>query len=115
MAQKLQKEFPHSFSAVGIFNLLQSASLISQAEWVITGDTGLMHMAAAFNRKIISLWGNTIPEFGMAPYQPNSENRILEVKDLPCRPCSKLGYHACPAGHFKCMQHIDTAFVADLK
>lgn len=114
VAQKLLNEFPNLYSAVGNYNLLQSASLISQAEWVVTGDTGLMHMAAAFNKKIISLWGNTIPEFGMSPYLPNSENRILEIKELPCRPCSKLGYHACPAGHFKCMQLIDTSFASDL-
>lgn len=113
-AEKLRREFPKCYDAVGKLSLMQSASLISQAEWVITGDTGLMHMASAFDRKIISVWGNTIPEFGMSPYKPQPDNIVLEVKDLPCRPCSKLGYHSCPAGHFRCMNDIDLSSVKQL-
>ena len=95
-------------------NLNQSASIVKQANVVISHDTGLMHIAAAFRKKIISVWGNTIPEFGMYPYYPTSENEgifknnIVEVKGLSCRPCSKIGYDKCPKGHFKCMQMIDT-------
>ena len=95
------------FSACGKFNINQSASIIEQADKVITGDTGLMHIAAAFKKDIYSLWGNTIPTFGMYPYLPGKNSKILEVKTLSCRPCSKLGYNKCPKGHFKCMQDID--------
>lgn len=90
----------------GKLNLNQSASVIQQATKVITSDTGLMHIAAAFKKDIISLWGNTIPEFGMGPYLAGKNSQILEVKDLSCRPCSKLGYKKCPKGHFKCMNEI---------
>lgn len=114
IADTLQKEFPSLINACGKFSINQSASLIQQAEWVITSDTGLMHIASAFNKKIISAWGNTIPEFGMGPYLPNPENRIMEVKGLSCRPCSKLGYSKCPKGHFKCMNELDYSFVKDL-
>ena len=91
----------------GKLNLNQSASIIQQANKVITSDTGLMHIAAAFKKDIISLWGNTIPEFGMGPYLAGKNSQILEVKNLSCRPCSKLGYKKCPKGHFKCMNDID--------
>lgn len=92
--------------ACGRCNLNQSASLVRQARRVITHDTGLMHIAAAFRKEIVSVWGNTIPEFGMYPYYPEGldKNTSLEVKGLPCRPCSKIGYAACPRGHFRCMQ-----------
>lgn len=90
----------------GKLNLNQSASIIQQANKVITSDTGLMHIAAAFKKDIISLWGNTIPEFGMGPYLAGKNSQILEVQDLSCRPCSKLGYKKCPKGHFKCMNDI---------
>lgn len=113
-ANELRKHFPHLINGSGLFSINQSASVVSQAEWVITGDTGLMHIAAAFNIKIISVWGNTIPRFGMSPYKPQPENMILEVKGLSCRPCSKLGYRRCPRGHFRCMQDIDFEFVRDL-
>jgi ADP-heptose:LPS heptosyltransferase len=107
IANQLHINFPTIINACGRFSINQSASIISQAEWVITSDTGLMHIASAFHKKIISIWGNTIPEFGMSPYLPNTENKILEVKNLSCRPCSKLGYNKCPKGHFKCMNEIN--------
>lgn len=91
----------------GKLNLNQSASIIQQANKVITSDTGLMHIAAAYKKDIISLWGNTIPEFGMGPYLAGKNSQLLEVKNLSCRPCSKLGYKKCPKGHFKCMNDID--------
>jgi ADP-heptose:LPS heptosyltransferase len=100
--------FPQTtFNSCGEFNLNQSASVIKQSEKVITSDTGLMHIASAYKKEIISLWGNTIPEFGMYPYLPGSKSRILEVKNLSCRPCSKLGHKKCPKGHFKCMNDIE--------
>lgn len=93
----------------GKYSVNQSASIIQQADYVITHDTGMMHIAAALNKKIISVWGNTVPEFGMYPYLPqNPDNfKIVEVKGLNCRPCSKIGYKKCPKGHFKCMNDID--------
>ena len=97
------------FNACGKFNINQSASLVEIADKIITNDTGLMHIAAAFRKEIISLWGNTIPEFGMYPYMPGGESKslILEVKKLSCRPCSKLGYKSCPKSHFDCMNRIN--------
>jgi ADP-heptose:LPS heptosyltransferase len=109
MGEKIKKEVgDRIYNSCGKFNLNQSASLVRQADRIITNDTGLMHIAAAFKKEIISLWGNTIPEFGMFPYMPGNESRshIFEVKGLSCRPCSKLGYQKCPKGHFKCMRDI---------
>jgi ADP-heptose:LPS heptosyltransferase len=98
------------YNACGIYSLNQSASIVKQAKQVITNDTGLMHVAAAFNKPVISIWGNTVPAFGMAPYFPEgleNNSKIIEVKNLHCRPCSKLGFEKCPKEHFKCMNLID--------
>lgn len=95
----------HVINTCGELRLHQSASVVQQAWKVISHDTGLMHIAAAFHKDIISIWGNTIPEFGMYPYygdQPD-RNTTREVQGLSCRPCSKIGYQACPKGHFQCM------------
>ncbi|MCF8461932.1 MAG: glycosyltransferase family 9 protein [Flavobacteriales bacterium] len=95
-------------SACGTHSLAESAWLVKHAEVVFTHDTGMMHIAAAFNKKIISVWGNTIPEFGMYPYLAESkQSYISEVNGLDCRPCSKIGFDACPKGHFKCMNEQD--------
>jgi ADP-heptose:LPS heptosyltransferase len=73
-----------------------------------------MHIAAALRKPIVSIWGNTIPEFGMYPYFPMNSARsvISEVKDLHCRPCSKLGFKKCPKQHFKCMMLQDEVFIS---
>lgn len=96
------------FNACGMFNINQSASVVQQAQVVITPDTGLMHIAAALRKPVVVIWGNTIPEFGMYPLFPKGEENFknVQVFDLPCRPCSKLGFDACPKNHFKCMNDI---------
>jgi ADP-heptose:LPS heptosyltransferase len=96
--------FPLLYNGCGLYNLNQSASLLKQSAWVIAHDTGLMHIAAAFKKKIYSIWGNTVPDFGMYPYQ--TEYVVWENKGLYCRPCSKIGYSVCPKGHFRCMNDI---------
>jgi ADP-heptose:LPS heptosyltransferase len=100
----------HVFNACGQYTINQSASLIRQADKVITHDTGLMHISAAFQKDIISIWGNTVPEFGMYPYLPGKpgKSEILEVKGLSCRPCSKIGFDKCPKGHFRCMEDLES-------
>ena len=102
------------YNACGKCNFNQSASLVQQSKLVFSHDTGLMHVAAAFKKKVYSIWGNTVPEFGMYPYQTNFV--ILENRQLDCRPCSKIGNKRCPKGHFKCMNELSLQFeIKELK
>jgi ADP-heptose:LPS heptosyltransferase len=93
----------------GRISLRNSAFVVSKASALLTGDTGLMHIASAFGVPIVSVWGNTVPAFGMYPYLPGKKElyTIHEVNGLSCRPCSKIGYQKCPKGHFKCMLDQD--------
>jgi heptosyltransferase-2 len=102
------------YNACGLYSLNQSASLVRQARLIITHDTGLMHIAAAFQKPILSVWGNTVPEFGMFPYLPQIERKESrwQVNDLPCRPCSKIGFSQCPKTHFACMEQQDVQQLA---
>lgn len=102
-------------SLVGKINLEQSASIVKKAKSVLTNDTGLMHIAAAFHKNIVSVWGNTVPELGMYPYLPNEKEKchIVECKDVKCRPCSKLGFKECPRKHFNCMMKINCDTVVE--
>lgn len=105
----VQFESSRIFNACGTMSLNQSAYLLKNAQQVISPDTGMMHIASAFDKKIISVWGNTVPKFGMYPYfkkNSNSDSTIVEVTKLNCRPCSKIGFDKCPKGHFKCMEQI---------
>lgn len=109
------------YNACGKFNLNESADLIKRSRVVVSNDTGLMHIAAAYRKNIISLWGNTSPEMGMFPYYGfnNLKERvapqsvIMENKTLRCHPCSKLGYDRCPKKHFKCMKDLDVNFMIE--
>jgi heptosyltransferase-2 len=95
----------------GKLNLYQSALILRDARNIITADTGMMHLAAALKKEVISIWGNTIPEFGMYAYYPQGMqhyNHMIENNNLKCRPCSKLGYSSCPKKHFKCMNDLHT-------
>lgn len=106
--QRIAATAPNVLDTCGRLSLFQSAELVRRAQQVITHDTGLMHIAAAFHKRIISVWGNTVPEFGMYPLYPEGmafDTRV-EVKPLSCRPCSKIGSNHCPKGHFRCMNDI---------
>lgn len=102
------------YNSCGKFTLNESADLVRRAKVIVTHDTGLMHIAAAFNKPVISIWGNTVPSFGMTPYFGNrgGQNEIFEIKGLWCRPCSKIGYNKCPLGHFKCMEKHNITEIA---
>lgn len=109
------------YNSCGKFKLNESADIVRKAKVVVSNDTGLMHIAAAFQKPIVSLWGNTIPELGMYPYYGannlkeivSNKSVIVENNNLSCRPCSKIGYDQCPKKHFKCMRDLDMKKAVD--
>lgn len=103
----------------GKWNLAQSAFAVKGAEKLLTHDTGMMHIGAALGVPILSIWGNTVPVFGMYPFygdqhQAKASAKVFEVEGLSCRPCSKIGFDKCPKGHFLCMQLQETEAIAGL-
>jgi ADP-heptose:LPS heptosyltransferase len=102
-------------SACGSFSIQQSASIVQQSAVLLTHDTGMMHIASAFEIPTVSVWGNTVPAFGMTPYFPNDKKMfsVHEVQNISCRPCSKIGYSKCPKKHFNCMELQDSAFISN--
>lgn len=102
LASSLQAHFPSLISYVGKTSLSEGAMVLSKAKVVVTNDTGLMHLAAFYAKPMVCIWGNTVPAFGMYPYQ-SAPVFHAQVSDLSCRPCSKIGHNTCPKGHFQCM------------
>lgn len=97
---------PRVFNAAGVFSLHQSADCLKNAALVIAGDTGMMHIASAFGKKIISLWGCTVPGLGMYPYRPHPDSVMLEPKGRDKRPCSKLGNKCKYGEENRCIEQI---------
>lgn len=107
IGERLSIESPNVLNLCGKLDIYQSARVLQNASLVVTGDTGLMHISSALKKNIISVWGNTVPEFGMFPYFAGEKSAIFEVNNLKCRPCSKIGFQSCPKKHFHCMNRID--------
>ena len=97
----------------GKLSINQSAVIVKGAKLIITPDTGIMHIASAFKKNIISVWGSTVAKFGYYPYKPGENSKMFEVMGLKCRPCSKIGFSSCPKKHFRCMLDQDYAGITD--
>ena len=97
-------------SMAGVTTLMQSAALLERSDLVLCNDTGLMHMASAFGKKLLVLFGSSVKEFGFLPW--NAPFELFEAEGLACRPCSHIGRDSCPKGHFHCMNDIAPERVA---
>ncbi len=90
-------------NAAGLFGLQGTGALLSRAKAVISGDTGVMHMATAVNTPVVALFGPTVRAFGFFPYTPAA---VVVERDLDCRPCTAWGGDHCPLGHHRCLRDI---------
>ena len=94
------------YNACGKMGFNESVFLVKNAEQVIGFDTGLTHIAEAFNKKMVTIWGSTMPELvGVQAYKV--DKAFESGVSLPCRPCTRFGGTKCPMGHFKCMWDIN--------
>ena len=91
--------------ALGVSNLAgkttlaEAIALISQIDAMVTNDSGLMHVASAFEKPVIAIYGST--DYHHTP--PFSKYSEIVSLDLPCAPCQK---RECPLGHHDCMEKL---------
>ncbi len=90
-------------NAAGILGLQASGALLRRARALVSGDTGVMHMATGVGTPVLALFGPTVEAFGFFPYTRRAG--VLELP-LPCRPCTAQGGPLCPLGHHRCMVDI---------
>ena len=102
--EKILNKRTSIYNLCGKISIGGSASIVSMAKVVYTNDTGFMHIAAALNKRVVSIYGSTHPQLGFYPYKTNFF--IYQNNKLSCRPCTKIGLSKCPAGHFKCMEEM---------
>ncbi|MCL2041373.1 MAG: glycosyltransferase family 9 protein [Bacteroidales bacterium] len=95
-----------SVNLAGRLTLLQSASLMQQAQMNYVNDSAPTHLCSAVNAPVTTVFCSTVPSFGFAPLSEISY--IVECEgDLPCRPCGLHGFRKCPQQHFKCGYNIN--------
>ncbi|MEO2068399.1 MAG: lipopolysaccharide heptosyltransferase II [Desulfurobacteriaceae bacterium] len=93
----------NSLNLCGKTTLREFFSIIKEAQLLISNDSAPIHVASCFNTRTIAIFGPTVPKFGFYPYRNGT---VLEVEDLPCRPCGIHGGRRCKEGHFKCMVEL---------
>ncbi|NND77729.1 MAG: glycosyltransferase family 9 protein [Flavobacteriales bacterium] len=107
IGQELADKIGHVNTLIGKLSLHGSASVIDQAKLVVSPDTGMMHIAAALNKNVVSYWGCTHPGLGMYPYLPENKFAIVMPSGGRVRPCSKLGNRCRYGNNKKCPDLIE--------
>jgi heptosyltransferase-2 len=100
---------PHAEIATGDFSLQETGALLARARILVSGDTGVMHIATGVGTPVVALFGPTVRQFGFFPYASRS---VVLQRSLDCRPCSTMGGPRCPMGHHRCLDDIGPDEVA---
>ncbi len=94
---------PQCQSLAGRTDLGQAIALISTSRGMVSNDSGLMHVAAAFGVDQVALFGSTSPEH-TPPLNPNAHVLWLKAElALDCAPCFD---RQCRFGHTRCLASI---------
>jgi len=107
-----EQQIPNTKNLSGKLNLTEELNTIAELELMISMDSANMHLASLMGTRCISIWGATHPYAGFLGFG-QSEDDVVQVKDLSCRPCSVFGDKECYRGDWACLEEFDIQKVVD--
>lgn len=110
--RKWESQIPNTLSLSGKLSLKEELQKISELETMISMDSANMHLASLMGTRCVSVWGSTHHFAGFLGYG-QSENDIVHVKDLSCRPCSVFGDKECFRGDYACLEELNIQKIID--
>ncbi|SEW42822.1 ADP-heptose:LPS heptosyltransferase [Chryseobacterium wanjuense] len=102
---KWEREIPNTQSLSGKLSLTEELNKISELELMISMDSANMHLASLVGTRCVSIWGQTHPYAGFLGFG-QSEDDVVQIKDLSCRPCSVFGDKECYRGDWACLEEL---------
>jgi ADP-heptose:LPS heptosyltransferase len=113
--EKLYREHPSNCVLIaGQLKLPTELALMKKLDKMICADSSNMHLAALLGVPTVSIWGGTHSDAGFGPFGNVSDEKVqIDVKELPCRPCSVYGTETCHRGDFACLTRIQVNQVLD--
>lgn len=103
---KWEKEIPNTKSLAGKLSLKEELNTIATLKLMISMDSANMHLASLVGTRCVSIWGATHPYAGFLGFG-QSEDDVVQVKDLTCRPCSVFGDKECYRGDWACLGELN--------
>ena len=110
--RKWESQIPNTLSLSGKLTLKEELKKISELETMISMDSANMHLASLMGTRCVSVWGSTHHFAGFLGYG-QSEDDIVQVKDLSCRPCSVFGDKECFRGDYACLEELNIQKIID--
>ncbi|RZJ45741.1 MAG: lipopolysaccharide heptosyltransferase family protein [Chryseobacterium sp.] len=107
-----EKQIPNTKSLAGKLNLSEELNRIAQLEVMISMDSANMHLASIVGTRCISIWGSTHPYAGFLGFG-QSQDDVVQINDLTCRPCSVFGDKECYRGDWACLEEINVQQIID--
>ncbi len=104
VCQQIQEACPAVHQFAGKTRLDQALALIAASNAMISNDSGLLHIASAFNKPVIAIYGPTDPDHA-PPFSDIAHSLSLRLDCAPCR------QRECPLGHHDCMNKLDSKLV----
>ena len=115
LASVLSTSNTNVLNLCGQLSLLETTNVLQHSSLAIGGDTGAMHIAAAIQTPLISIWGCTRPSLGLAPWNPHPSSVILIPEGRgDHRPCSRHGAKCryTSRGLDLCINHVSSARIS---